>query len=127
MILLALGWVYLLTTSVANAFSYVLNNTGILYATFYCITALAAIVYYRRRVLSTWQDALTLGILPLASVVFLGYIAVKSILSAPAAQNYSLLGFVVVGFILILVARFVLRSPFFSIKRESWSPDRQEG
>jgi hypothetical protein len=60
-------------------------------------------------------------------VVFLGYIAVKSILSAPAPQNYSLLGFVVVGVILIVVARFVLRSPFFAIKRESWTPDRREG
>ncbi len=104
-----------------------LNNTGILYATFYCVTALSAMVYYRRRVLSTWRDALMLGILPLASVVFLGYIAIKNILGAPAAQNYSLLGFAVVGIILIFVARFVLRSPFFSIKRESWSPERQEG
>ena len=122
-VLLALGWVYLLTTSVQSAFSYVLNNTGILYATFYCITALAAMVYYRRRVMSSFRDALTLGILPLASVAFLGYVAVKSILSAPAAQKYSLLGFVVVGLILILVARFWLRSPFFQIKRESWTPE----
>jgi amino acid transporter len=122
-ILLALGWVYLLTTSVQNAFSYVLDNTGILYATFYCITALAAMVYYRRRVMSSWRDALTLGILPIAAVVFLGYVAIKSILSAPAAQNYSLLGFVVVGVILIFVARFGLRSPFFQIKRESWTPE----
>ena len=122
-VLLALGWVYLLTTSVQSAFSYVLNNTGILYATFYCITALAAMVYYRRRVMSSFRDALTLGILPLASVAFLGYVAVKSILSAPAAQKYSLLGFVVVGLILILVARFGLRSPFFQIKRESWTPE----
>jgi amino acid transporter len=125
-ILLALGWVYLLTTSVQSAFSYVLSNTGILYATFYCMTALAAIVYYRRRVMSSFRDALTLGILPLASVAFLGYVAVKSILSAPAAQNYSLLGFVVVGLILILVARFGLRSPFFQIKRESWTPESQD-
>ncbi len=126
-ILLALGWIYLLTTSVQNAFGYVLNNTGILFATFYCVTALSAMVYYRHRVLSTWQDALMLGILPLASVVFLGYIAVKNFLAAPAAQNYSLLGFAVVGIILIFVARFGLKSPFFAIKRESWSPDRQEG
>jgi hypothetical protein len=48
-----------------------------------------------------------LGILPLASVVFLG--------------------FAVVGIILIFVARFGLKSPFFAIKRESWSPDQQEG
>jgi hypothetical protein len=51
-------------------------------------------------------------VLPLASIVFLGYIAIKSILSASAAQNYSLLGFLVVGLILLLVARFVWRSPF---------------
>jgi amino acid transporter len=125
-LLLALGWVYLLTTSVQATFSYVLNNTGILYATFYCVTAISAIVYYRRRVMSNFSDMLTLGILPIASVVFLGYVAVRSILNAPAAQNYSLLGFVVVGVILIFVARFGLRSPFFQIKRESWTPEKTE-
>jgi amino acid transporter len=124
-ILLVLGWVYLLTSSVQNAFGYVLDNTGILYATFYCITAVAAIVYYRRRVISNWQDALTLGVLPVLSVVFLAYIAIKSILAAPAAQNYSLLGFLVVGLVLIVVARFGLRSPFFQIRRESWSPETE--
>jgi amino acid transporter len=123
LLLLALCWVYLLTTSVQSVFSYVLNNTGILYATFYCVTAIAAVVYYRRRVMSNWRDAVTIGILPIAAVVFLAWIAIKSILSAPAAQNYSLLGFVVVGVILIFVARFVLRSPFFQIKRESWKPE----
>ena len=122
LILLVLGWIYLLTTSVQSTFSYVLNNTGILYATFYCVTALAAVVYYRRRVMSNWRDMLTIGILPIAAVAFLAYIAVKSILSAPAAQNYSLLGFVVVGLLLIFVARFGWRSEFFKIKRESWSP-----
>jgi amino acid transporter len=122
-ILLALGWVYLLTTSVQTAFSYVLNNTGILYAAFYCLTALAAMVYYRRRVVSNLRDLLTLGILPVAAIAFLGYVAVKSIFGAPAAQNYSLLGFVVVGFILLLVARFGWHSPFFQIKQESWSPE----
>ena len=72
--------------------------------------------------LSNWRDILTIGILPIASVGFLGYIAVKSILSAPAAQNYSLLGFVVVGFILILVARCGWKSEIFRIRRKSWSP-----
>ena len=121
-VLLALGWIYLLTTSVQSAFSYVLDNTGILYATFYCITALAAMVYYRRRVLSNVSDAITLGLLPLASIVFLAYIAIKSILSAPAAQNYSLLGFFVVGLVLLLIARFGWRSSIFEIRRESWKP-----
>jgi amino acid transporter len=121
-LLIAMAWVNLLTTSVANAFNYVLDNTGILYAAFYCITALAAIVYYRRRALSNWREALTIGILPLASVIFLGWVSVKSMFTAPAAQNYSLLGFLVVGVVLLLIARFVWRSPFFNVKRESWTP-----
>ncbi|HXW45390.1 MAG TPA: APC family permease [Streptosporangiaceae bacterium] len=124
LILLALGWIYLLTTSVQNAFGYVLDNTGILYASFYCVTALAAIVYYRRRVMSNWKDMLTLGLLPIASVVFLAWIAIKSIFEAPAAQNYSLLGFLIAGIVLLIVARFVLRSTFFQTKRESWSPEK---
>jgi hypothetical protein len=66
---------------------------------------------------------LTVEILPIASVAFLGYVAVKSILSAPAAQNYSLLGFVVVGFILMPLARFVWKSEFFHIRRERRSPE----
>jgi hypothetical protein len=81
------------------------------------------VVYYRGRVLSNWKDAVTIGILPLAAVVFLAWIAIKSILTAPAAQNYSLLGFVVAGAVLIVVARFVLKSPFFWIKHESWTPE----
>jgi amino acid transporter len=127
LILLALGWVYLLTTSVQNTFSYVLDNTGILYATFYCVTALAAIVYYRRRVLSNLRDAITLGLLPLASIVFLAWVAIKSMLSAPAAQNYSLLGFLVLGLILLLIAKFVWKSSFFDTRRESWTPGRDAG
>ncbi len=123
LLLLALGWAYLLTTSVQNVFGYVLDNTGILYATFYCVTAISAVVYYRRRVMSNRKDAVTIGILPVAAVVFLAWIAIKSILAAPAAQNYSLLGFVVIGAVLIFVARFVLQSPFFRIKRESWTPE----
>ena len=123
LLLLALAWIYLLTTSVQNAFTYVLDNTGILYAAFYCVTALAAVVYYRRRIMSNWADALTVGLLPVASVVFLGYIAVKSVLTAPAAQNYALLGFGVVGVILLFIAKFGLRSSFFNVKPESWHPE----
>jgi amino acid transporter len=121
-ILLAMGWAYLLSTSVQNTFGYVLDNTGILYATFYCITALAAMVYYRRRVVSSVTDFLTLGLLPLAAIVFLAWVAIKSIQGANAAQNYTLLGFLVVGVILMFIARFILRSPFFQIRRESWRP-----
>ena len=114
-----LAWVNLLTTSVQGAFNNVLNETGILYATFYMLTALAAIVYYRRRVVSSVSDAITLGILPLGAIAFLGWVVVKFMQGSTASENWSLGGVVAAGAILMLAGRFVLRSPFFQIKRES--------
>jgi amino acid transporter len=122
-LLIALTWVYLLATSVQNAFSDVIDVTGLLFAIFYILTALATIVYYRRRVISSFWDAVILGILPLAAAGFLGWMFVKSLQSAAWTQRWSLIGIVVVGVILMFSARFILQSPFFQIRRESWTRD----
>ena len=71
--------------------------TGLLYAAFYILTALAAIVYYRRRVFSNAWDALLVGVLPLAAAGFLVWISMKSLQAAPASQIWSLVGIVAVG------------------------------
>ena len=118
-VVVAAAWIYLLATSVQNAFTYVVDLTGLLFAIFYVLTALAAIVYYRRRVFSNAKDALTLGLLPLASAGFLVWMVYKSMSEAAAAQNFSMLGIAVVGLLLMLVARFGLKSWFFQIQRES--------
>jgi len=119
LVVTAAAWVYLIATSVQNAFTYVVDLTGLLFAIFYVLTALAAIVYYRRRVFSNARDAVFLGVLPLASAGFLVWMVEKSMSAAPAAQNFSMLGIVVVGLLLMLVARFGLKSWFFQIQRES--------
>jgi amino acid transporter len=119
LVLIVVTWLYLLTTSVANAFTDVINVTGLLYAAFYILTALAAIVYYRRRVFTSAWDALILLILPLAAIGFLGWVIVKSVQTAPAPQIWSLAGIAAAGLILMLCARFLLKSPFFQIERES--------
>ncbi len=118
-LIVGLSWVYLLTTSVQNAFDDVVDVTGLLFAIFYILTAIATMVYYRRRVFTNIRDCVVLGILPIGAAVFLGWIVVKSLDGAPASQIWSLVGVVVVGLILMLIARFVLRSPFFQIQRES--------
>ena len=82
-------------------------------------TALATTVYYRRRVLGGARDALILGLLPLGAAGFLGWMLVRSVQVAPAAQVRSLATIVVLGVLAMLCARFVLRSPFFAIRRES--------
>ena len=118
-LIIALTWVYLLATSVQNAFDNVVDVTGLLFAIFYILTALATIVFYRRRVFGGVWDALVLGLLPLGAAGFLGWMFVKSVQEADSAERWSLIGIVVVGVVLMLIARFVANSPFFQIKRES--------
>jgi amino acid transporter len=118
-ILIAATWAYLLSSSIATVFTQVVSTTGLLFALFYILTALAAIVYYRRRVFSNAWDAVLVGILPLGAAGFLGWVVVKSLQNAPASEKWSLVGIFGAGVIMMFVARFVLRSPFFQIPRES--------
>jgi amino acid transporter len=116
--------VYLLATSIQGAFNDVVVLSGVLYALFYVLTALATIVYYRRRVFSNAWDAVLVGILPFAAAGFLVWILEQYLASAPKAQQWSLVGVVGVGVVLMLIARFVLRSHFFQIRRETGSKER---
>jgi len=118
-ILIAATWAELLSTSIANVFTDVVDVTGLLFALFYVMTALAAIVYYRRRIFSKVWDSILVGILPLASVVFLVWVVVKSLQSEGPPQRWSLIGIVIAGLIMMVVARFGLKSTFFQIPRES--------
>jgi amino acid transporter len=117
--LLGLTWVYLLFSSLADAFNNLIALTGLLYAMFYVLTALAAIAYYRRRIFSNVLDSVILGILPLAAAAWLGWVLVKSLQAAPSAQVWSLIGVVGVGVVLMIASRLFLRSPFFRMRRES--------
>jgi amino acid transporter len=123
-LLIVLSAVYFLATPVQDAFYDVIDVTGLLFSIFYVLTALATIVYYRRRVFGSAWDALILGLLPLAAAVFLGWVFVKTLQTAPADEIWSLVGIVVAGVLLMLSARFVQRSPFFQIERESDPPGR---
>jgi amino acid transporter len=118
-ILVAATWVYLLSSSIANAFTQLIDVTGLLYAGFYVLTAISAVVYFRRRILSNAADLVLVGILPLGAAAFLVWLVVKSLLTAPAEQLWSVVGVVATGLVLMFVARFVLRSPFFRLPRES--------
>jgi len=123
-VLVVATWIYLLSSSIANVFTQLIDVTGLLYAAFYVLTAIAAMVYYRHRIVSNVGDAVLVGVLPGGAVAFLVWMVVKSLQAAPASQIWSLAGIVGVGLILMFLARFVLRSPFFGIPRESAPRDR---
>ena len=117
--IIVLSAVYFLVTNVQNAFTDVIDVTGFLFSIFYIMTALTSMIYYRRRVFGSVWDFLSLGILPLGAAGFLGYVLEQSLVGAGAAENYSLIGIIVVGVIMMFVARFGFHSSFFSIRRES--------
>jgi len=100
--IVGLSAVYFLATSVQNAFFDVISVTGLLFSVFYILTALAAMTYYRRRIVGSAWDFLTVGILPLGAAGFLGWILVKSLLNVPTTQRWSIVGIVAAGLILML-------------------------
>jgi amino acid transporter len=124
LLIIALSTIYYLATSVQNAFFDVIDVTGLLFSIFYILTALAMITYYRRRVLASAWDFLILGLLPLGAAAFLGWVFVKSLAAAPATQRWSLIAIVALGIVLMISARYILQSTFFSIERESDSRRR---
>jgi hypothetical protein len=83
------------------------------------LAPLAAAAAYGSRVVSNAWDALLAGILPSAAAAFLAWIVFRSLQAAPASQRLSVAGIIAVGVVLMLFARFALRSPFFQISRES--------
>ena len=116
--IVGLAWVYLLATSVQKAFDNVIAVAGILFAFFYIFTALAAIIFYRRRVLSGIRNLVTLGLLPLAAAGFLGWVIARSLMKAPASQVWSLAGVIGVGLVLMAGSRLIEKAPFFNLRRE---------
>jgi amino acid transporter len=118
----AISTVYLLATSVQNAFFDIVDILGQFLAIMYILTTLAALVYYRRRIIASWRDAIIAGVLPFCAAGFLAWVIEQSISSAwdsNKAQVWTLLGVVASGLVMMLIARFVLRSVFFRLPIES--------
>jgi amino acid transporter len=67
LLIVILSAVYYLVTSVQSAFFDVIDVTGLLFSIFYILTALAAVAYYRRRIVSGVVDFVTVGLLPLGA------------------------------------------------------------
>jgi len=44
---------------------------------------------------------------------------VRTLQNSPSTQRWSLISILALGLVMLLVARFVLRSPFFGFRRES--------
>jgi amino acid transporter len=121
---LIVTWVYLLVGSVSAAFSALVAGTGILFTSYYILTGVAMIAYYRRRVFSSLVGAFMDGLLPLAAAVFLGWIIYKAMASNAANVNWTIVGIVGVGVVLMFVTRLTGHgAEYFATRREADVPD----
>jgi amino acid transporter len=119
-VFLVVTWVYLLVGSVASAFSALVAGTGILFTAYYILTGVALIAYYRRRVFSSPVNAIMLGVLPLAAVVFLGWIIERTMAANAANVNWTIAGIVGVGIVLMLAIRMTSGGArYFHTEREA--------
>jgi amino acid transporter len=126
LVTIAATWAYLLSGPVSSLFTQLINVTGLLFAAYYILTAVATIAYYRRRLISNPWDGLMAGLLPLIAAGFLGWIVFRSLQLAPAEQRWTVIGISAAGILLMIVVRFTLRPEYFHIPRESASKDPQE-
>jgi amino acid transporter len=119
-VFIAVTWVYLLVGSVSSAFSALVAGTGILFTAYYILTLLALIAYYRRRVFSGVGNAVMVGLLPLAAMVFLGWIVYKTMAANATNVNWTLAGIVVVGIVLMALVRMTSSGAhYFTSQRET--------
>ena len=121
-LLLAVSCVYLLVTSLYNAFTDAVDVTAELVILLYGITTLATIVYYRRRVFTGVRNMLTLGILPAGAIVFLGWVFWKQVATVSLAQKWTLVGIIGAGLLAMLASRAFMRSPFYKLPLDSDRP-----
>lgn len=108
----------LLASSVANAFSTIVATTGVLYAIFYAVSALANTWHYRSRLRANLKDAVIIGILPVAAVAFLLWISVKSIVGFSPGAQWTLAVIAATGCIAMINAKYGHRSAFFRMSAE---------
>jgi amino acid transporter len=117
-ITIGITMVSLFASSVANAFSSIVSSTGVLYASFYAISALANAWHYRAQIRANLRDAITVGLLPILSVAFLVWISVKSILGFPPGTQWTLAAILATACVALAAAKYGYRSAFFSIRHE---------
>jgi amino acid transporter len=121
-LLLVVACLYLLVTNLQSAFSNAVDVTAELAILVYGLTTLATIVFYRRRVFASVGDALTLGILPLGAIGFLGWVFYKQVIGTTAVQKWTLVGIIAAGALGMIASRLFMRSPFYHVQLESDPP-----
>jgi amino acid transporter len=122
-IMVAIADLYVLSSSLANAFNTVVNTESFAFTVFYIFTALATTWYYRKLLRRSLVDLVLVGVLPLVGAAVLSWVLVKSFPALTPSARWTVAGVAVLGVVLMGLVAWVVRSPFFKVRRSSYSPD----
>jgi len=129
---LAVAW-YLPSKLVSENFLFdSLSALALMIAFYYAFTGIACAVYYRRELRKSVKNFLFVGVAPVIGAVLLGYLFFKALIDyADPANSYTGsswfgvappavigVGFLVLGFLLLVAWRRHQREPFFLRRRE---------
>ncbi len=119
-VMIVIADLYVLSSSIAGAFNEVVNAEAIAFTVFYIFTTLATSWYYRRLLRRSVKDLLLVGVCPLAGAAVLGWVLYRSVPALSPTARWTVGAVGLLGVALMIVSAFVLRSPFFSIRRTTY-------
>ena len=98
------------------------NAESIAFTVFYIFTALATTWFYRRLLRRSLTDLALVGVFPLFGAAVLVWVLGKSIPALGPSARWTVAGVAILGVVLMAVSAWVLRSPFFKIRRSTYTP-----
>jgi hypothetical protein len=107
----------------ANAFNTVVNTESFAFTVFYVFTALATTWYYRKVLRRSLVDLVLVGVLPLGAAAVLIWVLVKSFPALALSARWTVAAVALLGVVLMAIGAWVVRAPFFKVRRSSYSPD----
>jgi amino acid transporter len=122
----AVLWLYALgSASVQTLFDTIVSIDGLLFALFYAVTGIAVAVYYRRLSTMGIRHFVELAVVPLASALFLFYIAYRSVpgLGGWTSRNMEYLYLMLLaGVAVMLYTKSRKLSEYFNLPLEAYDP-----
>jgi amino acid transporter len=118
---------YVGSSSISSGFNVIVNAAGIAATIFFLFTGLATAVYYRRLVLRSVTDFALVGLFPLCGSAVLGWMLYRSVPGLDTKARTTVICIGVLGLVLMVISKGIVRAPFFSTPREAYLPtgDRQ--
>jgi amino acid transporter len=127
---LAIAWYVPLNILSQNALYDTLSALSLMIAFYYALTGLACVIFYRRELTKSVKNFVFIGVGPLVGAAILGYLFVKSAIDYYDVENSYTgqtilgmgvpfvigMGFLLLGFVLLLAWRLLGNERFFSRK-----------